>query len=180
MLKFGAFRRDSKASVAVEFAMISTFFLFPLFSGVADCVEIISAQAQLNTAVQALYYDAWNNPNLAATTTASSSSPATNTAEMQTVLNAISPGVMTNMTLGTVAGTVSYECYTPGIAPTPSTSSVVAASGDCPPNATTAKAETQQQTWVTYQVNATVNLTFPFPGLSSSVPLTAMGKVEVQ
>jgi len=178
MLKFCPLHRDSKASVAVEFALIATFFLFPLFSGVTDCVEIISAQAQLNTALQALYYDAWNDPTIATTT--SSSSATTNTVEMQTVLNAISPGVMTNMTLGTVAGTVTYECYTPGMAPSSTTASVVAAAGDCPPNATTAKAETQQQAWVTYQVNATVDVTFPFPGLPRAVPLTATGKVEVQ
>jgi hypothetical protein len=177
MLKIRSFHSDSKASVAVEFAMVSSFFLFPLFSGVADCVEIISAQAQLNTAVQALYYDAWNNPSLAATTTSTSTStlPATNTAEMQTVLAAIRPGGMTNMTLGGVAGTVSYACYTPGSTATPIT---VAASGDCS-NLTNPTAP-QQQTWVTYQVNATVNLTFPFPGLPSTVPLIAKGQVEVQ
>jgi Flp pilus assembly protein TadG len=48
-------RLGNRGSVAVEFAMISSLFLLPLMLGSSDLVEMISGQAQVNTALQAMY-----------------------------------------------------------------------------------------------------------------------------
>ncbi len=173
MRRFLKLMRDNKATVAVEFALVSTFFLFPLFAGVTDCVEIISAKAELNTALQGLYYYAWTNQ-----------STATTLADVQQVVTQINTGAVTQITMPatmtalTATGSKTsianasetFACFTPAGA---TTSIGTASTGTCAKGQTT-------ETLVNYQVNATVNLTFPFPGLSSPVTLNATGAVQIQ
>ena len=54
--------RSGRGNVSIEFALVSVFVLLPLFAGGTDFVLIMSAQAQLRTALQALDYFAWTNP----------------------------------------------------------------------------------------------------------------------
>jgi Flp pilus assembly protein TadG len=56
--------RDSKANIAVEFALISVLFLLPLLAVAADSVSLLNARAQLNTTLEAfMYYALANNAN---------------------------------------------------------------------------------------------------------------------
>jgi len=173
MRRFLTFKRDTKATVALEFALVSTFFLFPLFAGVTDCVEIISAKAELNTALQGLYYYAWTNQSTATTLT-----------DVQQVVNQINTGTVTQITMPATISALTatgsktsianasdtYACFTPGGA---TTSIGTASTGSCAKGQTT-------ETLVNYQVSATVHLTFPFPGLASPVTLNATGAVQIQ
>ncbi len=90
-----------KASITVEFALVATFILLPLLAGGADFLTIITAQAQLNTALQALYDYAWTNPSAAQANTNSSTVSAQNT-----IIAAINGASAFHLTLaaGTVAG----------------------------------------------------------------------------
>ncbi len=57
-----------RASVSAELALVSVLFLLPLIPAAAqNLTEIISAQAQANTALRALYSFAWANPGYANT-----------------------------------------------------------------------------------------------------------------
>jgi hypothetical protein len=51
-----------RASVSVEFALVAVFFLFPLFAGAMDFVQIFAAQSQANAALQSLYFFALSTP----------------------------------------------------------------------------------------------------------------------
>lgn len=160
------FRRlGHKGSVAVEFALVSSLFLLPLFIGASAFVIIIGAKAQLNTTLQSLYYFAWTNP--------SSANDQTQLSELVGAINSGSifsinfPATMAN---GTTNGSFSYVCVTPGATP-----SFTAATGPglC--------SKTQvQQTFVTYEVNTTVSLPVKIPSLSNPLTLTVKGQIETQ
>lgn len=159
------FKRGRKASVAVEFALVSTFILAPLLLGSSDLLMIISAQAQLNTALQALYYFAWTNP-----------SSASSLIDAGFICDAINSESVYQITLpatlpsGSSNGAPSYVCVTPGSPPV-----FVAETG--PGSCTSLQI---QQTFVTYQVSTTVNLPVQLPGIQSPLTLSATGQIQIQ
>lgn len=62
----GAMLSARKASVSVEFALVSLFFLFPLMAGSMDMILALSARSKLDSALHSLYLFAWSNPQNAA------------------------------------------------------------------------------------------------------------------
>lgn len=158
----GRWWRTAKASASVEFAIVSGIVLLPLLLGAADFISVITAQAQLNTALQALFFYAYTNPT--------SASNATDAGYIITLMNAASvftislPGTMSS---GSANASLSYGCFT-------SPSTVITYQ-------TTACGSGQtQQTLVTYQVSTSILLTFPFPTLSNPMHLSATGTIQVQ
>jgi Flp pilus assembly protein TadG len=159
MKRLAASRRGN---VSVEFAIISTFFLLPLLLGAADFTCALTAQAQLNTALQALYYFAYTNPSSASNTTYAG--------YVVALINKASVYKITfpaTLSSGAVNGSISYGCFTP-----PSTAITY--------QTTTCSASQTQQTLVNYQVTTTITLPFPLPGFTNPWPLSAAGKTQVQ
>ncbi|GLR67489.1 hypothetical protein GCM10010909_21700 [Acidocella aquatica] len=158
-------QRGRRASVAVEFALVTSFFLLPLALGASDFVIIITAQAQLNTALQALYYFAWTNPLTA-----------DNQTQLQEIITAINSASVYQVTLpatlssGAANGSLTYACVTPGTTPT---YAAATGPGQC--------SSTQiQQTYVTYKLTTSLSLPIKLPGIASPLTLTTKGKIEVQ
>ena len=156
--------RHRHGSVSVEFALVSLFFLVPLFGGGADFVLLMTAQAQLRTAVQALNYFAWTNPD-----------EANNLNVAGFVINLINQHsdyqitLPANLSTGGANGALSFSCFTP-----PATAGTTIA----PPSPTTTCLSTQTQlTFVTYQVTTNVFLPIPLPKLSS---LSVTSTVQIQ
>jgi len=166
-------RLGRRGSVAVELAFVTTFFLVPLFCGAADFISILNAQAQLNTALQALVYYSWSNTSAAGATSYTSS--ATTTAEMA-LINAINGAATFHVTLnpGTVVGSYSnlqYFCVTTTTTPYTITAN---ANATCPSGQTL-------QTYVQFTVSTKVGLPFPIPlKLTNPLPLSATGSAQVQ
>jgi len=162
MLRWRWFRKARGGNASVEFALVASFVLLPFILGATDFLSIISAQAQLNTALQSLYFFAYTNP--------SSANNATYAGYVIALINKASIYQITlpaTMSSGVANASISYGCFTP-----PSTTITYQ---------TTACAPTQtQQTLVSYQVKTTVGLPFPVPGLSNPMPLTATGAVQVE
>ena len=86
---------------------MSVFVLLPLFAGGTDFVLIMSAQAQLRTALQALDYFAWTNPG-----------NATNMTEAGYIISLINQEsdytvtLPTTLSSGGANGGISYDCFT--------------------------------------------------------------------
>lgn len=155
-------RKSRGGNASVEFALVASFVLLPFLLGATDFLSIISAQAQLNAALQSLYYFAYTSPASANNTTYAGYLIAL--VNKASIYQITLPATMSS---GAANASISYGCFTP-----PSTTITYQ---------TTACAPTQtQQTLVSYQVNTTVGLPFPLPGLSNPMPLSAAGKVQVQ
>ncbi len=150
-------QRGRQASVTVEFALVASLFLLPLFMGSSDLIILISSRAQLNAAIEALYYFAWTNPTSAADTT-----------QLNEVIAAINASSNYQITQPVV--TTSYVCVTPG---SPPKTTSVSGPGLC-------NSDQIQQTLVTYSVSTTVSLPVPFPGISSPTTQTARGTIQTQ
>ena len=161
MLKDHLQRLGRRASVSVELALMSVFFLLPLFGGSTDMVEIISAQAQLNTAVQSLYYYALSNPTVASISTDTN----------PTVIATLMSSTFHKITF--VSSSVSYVCI-----PTVTTNPTLTQTTPCP---TTGSIVYTQQTWIAYHVSSMVFLPVPVPFVTSNpLTLTASGSVQIQ
>jgi Flp pilus assembly protein TadG len=151
-----------RASASVDFALTASLFMLPLLLGSADFLSVISAQAQLNTALQSLYYFAYTNPT--------SANSATDAGYIITLINSSSLYKITlpaTMSSGTANASISYGCFTP-----PSTTITY--------QTTACSSGQTQQTLVTYQVKTTVTLPFPIPALANPLPLSATGTVQVE
>jgi Flp pilus assembly protein TadG len=155
-------RRSDKASASVEFALVASLLLLPLLLGGADFLAILSAQAQLNTALQSLYYFAFTDPT-----------SANNTTDVNQVVSLINSASVFKITLpattssGATNASLSYGCFTP-----PSTT-ITYQSTQC-------SATQTQQTLVTYQVSTSVVLPFPLLKLGNPLTLNATGTVQVE
>jgi hypothetical protein len=95
-------RRERRASVSVEFALVALLILLPLLAGGADFVELISAQSQLDGSLQSLYAFAWNSP-----------ASATNTAQVNGVLGVINAHSLPQVSLGS-APALTYQAAAGG------------------------------------------------------------------
>jgi Flp pilus assembly protein TadG len=153
---------DRRGAASVDFALTASLVMLPMLLGGADFLSVISAQAQLNTALQSLYYFAFTSP--------ASANNTTDAGYIITLINSASVYKITlpaTMSSGTANASLSYGCFTP-----PSTT-ITYQSTACGTGQT-------QQTLVTYQVKTTVSLPFPLPELSNPLPLSASGTVQVQ
>ena len=149
-------RLGSRASVAVEFALCASFLLLPLFAGGVDFVEIISAQAQLNTALQSLYLFAYTDPAAAGTG-----------ASITAVITKINAGATHQVVNATSNNPISYKCMN-------AAGTVASYSSSCASGYT-------KQTFVTYALTGSVSLTAPLPfGLTSPFSLRTSGTVQIQ
>jgi Flp pilus assembly protein TadG len=159
--------RNRRGSVSVEFALVSVFILGPLFGGGADFVLIMAAQAQLRTAVQALDYFAWTNPDEA--------NNLTDAGFIISLINQQSDYQITlpaNLSTGGANGALSFSCFTP-----PATASTAIGA----PSPTTCSSTQTQRTLVKYQVTTSVFLPVPLPGLlRSPETLSATSTVQIQ
>jgi Flp pilus assembly protein TadG len=175
MLRSWFLRMGRRGSVAVEFALVSVFLLAPLVAGAADFLVILTGQAQLNTALQALDYFAWTNPTAADTTTGT---PNTSTVDPGYVLSLINNASMFHLTLATPV--IEYYCASSTSGGTPPTSSQLSTT------APTCASGTTEQIYVKYTVTTNVVLPFPvsFPAVgmsfSNPFPLSTTGTVQVQ
>ncbi|MDR3520699.1 MAG: hypothetical protein P4L54_03690 [Acidocella sp.] len=165
------FWRTRRSSAAVELALVTSFLLLPLFAGASDFVVIITAQAQLNTAMQAIDYFAVTNP-----TAASGTAGTTNVGYILALINANSVYHVTlpanaTTSLGTFSnGSVSYGCFLP---PATSTTTPTYQTATCP------TADTQQ-TFVTYEVTTSVTLPVPLPTVKSPFSMNATSTIQTQ
>lgn len=151
-------RRSGRANASVEFALITSLFVVPLLLGASDFVSIIAAQAQLNTALEALYYYGVTNPGGAIS----------NTSSIITAINANS-----DFQMSVASQSLSYVCYTTqtsaSTAPSFGTSS---SSNNCSSGQTT-------MTYANYKLTTNVTLPVKLPGLSNPLPLSASGSIQV-
>jgi type II secretory pathway pseudopilin PulG len=169
-----------RASVAVEFALLSTFLLLPLLAGASDFVVIIAAQAQLNTALDALYMYAETNPSRATTAGSGYTTSGQTTTDIQVIIANINQNTtdyklsLPQYYTGTsYNGSATYVCYQSGnpSVPTFQPPSTTACSGSYPVS----------MTFANYKVTVAVNLPFPLPiHLASPLTLSASGSVQTQ
>jgi Flp pilus assembly protein TadG len=163
--QLAGFLRRRRGSVSVEFALVSVFFLGPLFGGGADFVVIMAAQAQLRTAVQALDYFAWTNPG-----------EANNLKDAKLIIGLINQHSDYQITLpatlsaGGANGALSFSCFTP-----PATANTTPTS----PSPATCPSTQTQLTLVTYQVTTNVFLPAPLPGIFPS-QLSVTSTVQIR
>jgi len=162
MLNIRRRAESRRASASVEFAMVASFVLLPLFLGSADFLLVISAQAQLNTALQALYYFAYTSPGSANNATYAGYVIAL--LDSRSSFNITLPATMSS---GAANASLSYGCFTPPF-------TVITY------QTTTCSALQTQQTLVSYQVKTTVTLPFPLPGLSNPLTLSASGTAQIK
>lgn len=161
MLKRLFYRFGRQGNVSVEFALIASLFLLPLYGGSIDMVEYISAKAQLNTALQALYYYSLTTPN-AATTSADTSA-----------IVGLMSGSPHPITLA--SSVVNYDCIeNNSTTVTYVDTSPVNTNGGCSSSQT-------QRTRVTYSLSSSVFLTVPLPFVASNpITVTASGTMQLQ
>jgi Flp pilus assembly protein TadG len=158
--------RSRRGSASIEFALISTFIMLPLFAGAADLISIISAQAQLNTAMESLYSFAWANPTEAANATQMNALIGVINGQAGSSFHQLSLPATNNA--GGANPAIAYDCIANNAA-TPGYASVNSLPGKCSTGQT-------QQINATYQLNSTVFL--PVPG--DTLTLTATGTVQAQ
>jgi len=162
-------RRCRQGNVTVEFALLATFFLLPLLAGSADLVVIISAQGQLNTALQALYYFGVSTPG-----------SAVNAVDTALIVSAINNASLYSLSMpatldsGQPNPSFTYVCYTTGA----TGSSLVFSSPSTTDNCTSAQTA---EYFANYKVQVTVFLPFPLPvKMASPMTLSASGAVQTQ
>lgn len=166
-------RSGRSGSVTAEFAIITTFFLLPLFGGSVDMVQYISAKNQLNTALQSLYYYALTYVPGSYT----SGVAPTNLADPSTIVSATNTNkvlaLMANkpLPLTLVSGypSISYYCLDQS-----GDKITVSGNNDC------TSTYPYEQIDVQYEIQTQVNFIIPIPYiLSNPMTLTATGSVEI-
>jgi hypothetical protein len=169
-------RTSRKGSSSVEFALISTLFLLPLFGGTIDFIQYIAAKDQLNTALQSLYYYSLTyvpGTYTAGTAPTMLTDPAAFiTADNTKKVLALMSSKVTPITLVSGYPSISYKCLDAlgaVMSPAPTT------------NNSCTTAYPYEQIWVSFQIQSEVNFVVPvlFAANASSVTLTASGSVEI-
>lgn len=168
-------QRARRASVAVEFALISFFFLLPLTAVVVDALFVLTAQAQLNTTLQALYYYALANPTAAEDYTSATTITQQNILMILIDLNS-NFQITLDATPDKQNSTLYYYCQSTS-SPSTAPSFVL---DTTPATTPTCKTGTVLQYFVKYAVSTPVSLPIPIPGVSNPWTLNASGMIEVQ
>jgi hypothetical protein len=155
----------NRGSITVELALTVVFIMFPLLAGGADFLELITAKAQMNTALEGFYAYAWNNP-----------ADATDVTPLSNILSKINQQSLPQVTFpdGRADTSTSYQPVVTYQCRATPTAGVTTQASPCPAGYT-------QQALVTYTVASKVVLPVPLPfGLASPYPLSAIGEVQVQ
>jgi Flp pilus assembly protein TadG len=158
-------RRDRRASITVELALTSILFLLPMFAGGADFVALIAARSQMNAALQSFYAFAWNNP-----------ASATNTTQLGNILTQINNRSLPQVTFpdGKTNNTTTYQPQLTYVCSQPPSTTQTTQTTPCP-------SQDLQQTLVTYNLAASINLPVPLPvGLTSPYAMSTSGQIEIQ
>ena len=188
--------RARRASVSVEFALVSLFFLFPLIAGGVDMTLVLSARSKLNSALHAIYIFAWSDPQNAGDVaqlkgviqSIDPALPSSSIALDQRPINEVDPSIgltgntpnIQKVCLGSAGidrGATFTANFTtpasPGVAATQpgnacldSLGNVV--TGDVP------------MVLGIYSLSSVVQLPIPVPFLGNPVTLTASGTIQVQ
>jgi Flp pilus assembly protein TadG len=163
---WAALRRARRGAIAVEFALVLVFILFPLIAGCWDVLAAINMQTQLNTALRTLYYYAWSNPPQADNMTA-----------LHALLAQIdlpnSSETATTSTISFNTATLPY-CYVPtGTAPCAGTPAPCA--GLLPPQNTAPT----PPVYVCYHLQAPVSFPVAIPPFTNVLTLSAAGAVRI-
>ena len=145
--------RGSSGSVAVEFALMASLVLLPLFLGGADFVQVLSAQAQLNCGLQSLFYFAYANPAQAATGT-----------DISAVVTKINALATHSVYTSGATGTLSYDCLTSTGTTTSATAGSTCSSGT-------------KREFVTYQLSTRLTLPLPMPIIGTTI--SSAGTVQI-
>lgn len=166
-----ALGRPAKANISVEFALITALFTLPLLLGAADFVTLIAAQAQLNTALQALYFYGETNP-------ADAAALGSDTTDLGYIIHTINANSDFQISLSTTAPPVlTYACYqtptAPGTVATPSAPNASASANNC------SKSGYTVLTYANYALKARVPLIVPLPGLGNPFTESASGYVQI-
>jgi Flp pilus assembly protein TadG len=175
--------RARRASVSVEFALVSLFFLFPLIAGGIDMMLVLSARSKLNSALHSLYLFAWSDPQ-----------NADDTAQLQRFIQSIDPSLpvsgisltntptIMNVCFGSNGNIDSNATFTLG----QSGNGGLLGSGGPNTNNDTCVTDGQVVTGdvpvsiATYRLQSVVQLPIPVPFLANPITLTASGTIQVQ
>lgn len=177
-----------RGSISVEFALIAVFCLVPLVGGSVDMLEYISAKAQLNTALQTLYYYglSYSPGNTSGNLTdpvGTSSSPGIITSTNANAVVALMNSRFHPLTLTGIS--ITYDCITNGATTVTYTASTAATTSSvngvtitgtnngCAPGTT-------QRTRVTFTVRSKVTFTMPMPFVTTNpLVLTETSTVQI-
>jgi len=156
---------DRRANVTVELALVTTFILLPLLAGAADFISILTARAQLNTAMQALLYYAWTN------NAAAQSAAGTTTGGEATLVTAINGAAIFHISYSSA---MQYTCIANNSGTYTLSSLAAYSSGTTCPTGQTLQLAIQ------YTVTTTATLPFPLPlALTNPYTLSATGTAEI-
>jgi Flp pilus assembly protein TadG len=168
-------RRDRRlgrqASASVEFALMATLFLLPLLLGGMDFVVIISARAQLNLTLQAMFYFAETDPTVANNSpNVPGASAPISTAAISELVTTINSNSIYRATI--TSATAEYGCvYSDAV-------NFQGTSSSCPSKDAANQSLSQQDTAVSYAISTTFSIPIPLHfGWTNPVTLTASGQV---
>jgi len=152
---------NDRASVSLEFALVSVFFLLPLLLICWDGMVLCAERYQVNADLHDLYYYAWGNPN-----------QATYFDQVDNVLQATNQySIAEVVQLWGYSPQLSYDCLQ-------SNGSTSGANQNN--DGTYSCSNGTLETMVTYKLTAQVNLPVPILGFGSTVNLSADGSVRIQ
>lgn len=156
--------RGGRASVSVELALVSAFFLVPLILVAGDGLSVLAARSQTYVALRTLYYLAWSQP-----------SAATDTGDIDTLLHVYDSGTIWSIARAPdAAPTLSYRCLQSDASTTAATAKTTLGT-----TTETCSAGTLE-TDVSYTLRTAVTLPFPLPFVTSPVIMEIGGTVRDQ
>ena len=168
--------RARRASVSVEFALVSLFFLFPLIAGGIDMTLVLSARSKLNSALHSLYIFAWSDPQSAA-----------DNAQLEQFIQRIDPALpastinltntpgIQNICFDSTGAIDSSALFTSNPGPGGS-----GASGNtCTLNGNVVTGDIPVSI-VTYNLQSVIQLPIPVPFLANPLTLTASGTIQIE
>ena len=150
-----------RASVSLEFALVSVFFLLPLLLICWDGMVLCAERYQVNADLHDLYYFAWSNPNQA------SSFDAVN-------------NVLTALNQNAISEVVQYWGYWPHLSYACLQSNGSTTSANQNNDGTYSCSSGTLETMVTYKLSAYLNLPVPMPGFGNEVTINAGGTVRIK
>lgn len=156
---------DSGASVSLELALVSTLFLVPLLIFTTDGFFAFAAKTQTESALQSLFFYGWSDPT-----------DATDLTSLQKILNEVNQHSTIRISFApNYQPQYSYACLT-------DSGDTVAAQSTSGSNGATQEtcSSGSLETFVRYDLVASVPLTLPFPGVPNPMTVNVGGSVRVQ
>jgi Flp pilus assembly protein TadG len=174
--------RGRRASVSVEFALVSLFFLFPLIAGGIDMLLVLSARSKLNSALHAIYLFAWSDPQDAGDQT-----------QLQTFIQSIDPQLPASSISLANAPSVIGVCFNANGSIDPGATFVsglvgnvvtgvlgsATSSNTCKMGGMTVPNDVPILI-ATYKLQSVIQLPVPVPFLANPITLTAGGTIQVE